>query len=94
MTSDPIATVETQLFADGPVIARALDETISQSDMGQHLVPVMADYRVGAAKLLRPVLCLATCRSFGGNAANAIGAGCPGTTRTASSSGTTSRTRH
>ena len=74
MTSDPIATVEAQLSADGPVIARALDETISQSDMGQHLVPVMADYPGRGGKLLRPVLCLATCRSFGGNAANAIGA--------------------
>ncbi|HXW82438.1 MAG TPA: polyprenyl synthetase family protein [Acidimicrobiales bacterium] len=74
MTSDPVATVEAQLRADGPVVAAALEDAIARSDLGPYLVPLMADYPSRGGKRLRPLLCLATCRAFGGTTDDAIGA--------------------
>lgn len=64
--------VESTLLAVGRQVRRAMLDEIPDGEPGRWLYELARVYPSRAGKALRPALCLATCRAFGGNDADAL----------------------
>lgn len=65
--------VEAQLGAYGHQVRNALGEVLPDGEPASWLYDLVRDYPARPAKFIRPALCLASCRAFGGLADDALG---------------------